>query len=370
MPDTPNQPESWEQQLHDAANTIPDTEATPGSLREQIVAALMRVESCYQPTEMHHWQADAVLRVVDPLLRERDEALSELTRWQSMFGSVDTAQALLDGREAIAAELRDRAGQLRRECDEARAEVDRLRSRIADAHKVADRLQNNYLLPIMADALRDALDGPKPDPARETALDEMAYESARETTDFAAYWPINTREEQQRVPQPGDRVRVTWRKDGESISSGRFTEDTVDANGDYTGVSGVQAGWATVEVIEPAPPPCSECTGTAGWPNPDCPVHGVVARVREEMAARSSSTTPESGGTEEHGEPAPATVQPSVWLPRKNDCVTVDGSHEIGIVTSFYPDGEHARVGWPFSGYRRERIADLRPADTGKETDQ
>lgn len=109
MPDTPNQPESWEQQLHDAANTIPDAEATPGSLREQIVAALMRVESCYQPTEMHHWQADAVLRVVDPLLRERDEALSELTRWQSMFGSVDTAQALLDGREAIAAELRDRA---------------------------------------------------------------------------------------------------------------------------------------------------------------------------------------------------------------------------------------------------------------------
>lgn len=206
MPDTPNQPESWEQQLHDAANTIPDTEATPGSLREQIVAALMRVESCCQPTE-HHWQADAVLRVVDPLLRERDEALSELTRWQSMFGSVDTAQALLDGREAIAAELRDRAeraeaevrrhidagqrddekntaltaeraalwhllrkqtrqmriwrrrantaiteaveqtvrdmqraGQLRRERDEARAEVDRLRSRIADAHKVADRL--------------------------------------------------------------------------------------------------------------------------------------------------------------------------------------------------------------------------------------
>lgn len=109
MPDTPNQPESWEQQLHDAANTIPDTETAPGSLREQIVAALMRVESCYQPTEMHHWQADAVLRVVDPLLRERDEALSELTRWQSMFGSVDTAQALLDGREAIAAELRDRA---------------------------------------------------------------------------------------------------------------------------------------------------------------------------------------------------------------------------------------------------------------------
>lgn len=193
MPDAPNQPESWEQQLHDAANTIPDTEATPGSLREQIVAALMRVESCCQPTE-HHWQADAVLRVVDPLLRERDEALSELTRWQSMFGSVDTAQALLDGREAIAAELRDRAGRLRRERDEARAEVDRLRSRIADAHKVADRLQNNYLLPIMADALRDALDGPQPDPARETALDEMAYESARETTDFAAHWPINTRD--------------------------------------------------------------------------------------------------------------------------------------------------------------------------------
>lgn len=257
MPDTPNQPESWEQQLHDAANTIPDTEATPGSLREQIVAALMRVESCYQPTEMHHWQADAVLRVVDPLLRERDEALSELTRWQSMFGSVDTAQALLDGREAIAAELRDRAGQLRRERDEARAEVDRLRSRIADAHKVADRLQNNYLLPIMADALRDALDGPKPDPARETALDEMAYESARETTDFAAHWPINTREKTPRGPKTGD--RVTARTIHGTDTTGVYIEDSALSSGmsivcvtEATATDGGRVEYVHTDSIRPA----------------------------------------------------------------------------------------------------------------------
>lgn len=222
---SPNQPESWETELRDAASTIPDAAPDVVDGMEALRHAL--VEHTIGLYEALGWPAD-----IDP-----DDALAK------------------------AAELRAENDRLFVRWKMARAEVDRLRSRIADAHKVADRLQSNYVLPIMADALRDALDGPQSDPARETALDEMAYESARETTDFAAHWPINTREEQPRVPQPGDRVRVTWRKDGEFISSGRFTEDTVDANGDYTGVSDVQDGWASVEVIEPAPAAASAATG-------------------------------------------------------------------------------------------------------------
>lgn len=247
MPDTPNQPESWEQQLHDAANTIPD------SLRSRLYAESWSDGTGRRAVDLDR-AADIAHAEVERLTAER-AALWHLLRKQARKVRTWRRRANTAVTEAVEQTARDmqRAGQLRREHDEARAEVDRLRSRIADAHKVADRLQNNYVLPIMADALRDALDGPQSDPARETALDEMAYESARETVDFAAHWPINTREEQPRVPQPGDRVRVTWRKDGEFISSGRFTEDTVDANGDYTGVSDVQDGWASVEVIEPAP---------------------------------------------------------------------------------------------------------------------
>jgi hypothetical protein len=245
MPDTPNQPEPWEQQLHDAANTIPDTEATPGSLREQIVAALMRVESCYQPTEMHHWQADAVLRVVDPLLRERDEALSELTRWQSMFGSVDTAQALLDGREAIAAELRDRAeraeAEVRHHIDAGQRDDEKITALTAERaalwHLLRKQTRQMRIWRRRANtAITEAVEQTVRDMQRAGQLRRERDEARAET------------------PPPGSLVRITWSKQGKYINSGRWVEVTVGDDGRYTHEEDVHAGNATVEVIQqPAP---------------------------------------------------------------------------------------------------------------------
>ncbi len=53
-------------------------------------------------------------------------------------------------------------------------------------------------------------------------------------------------------PQPGDRVRVTWRNDGKYLTSGRFVEETVDSSGGYIGRPDVHNGDATVEVIKTA----------------------------------------------------------------------------------------------------------------------
>lgn len=74
-------PESWEQQLHNALQSL-----------------------AYEEQQREDAEARA-----DDLARQLDEARLKLTRFESMFGDVDTAQARLDGQEAIAAELRDRA---------------------------------------------------------------------------------------------------------------------------------------------------------------------------------------------------------------------------------------------------------------------
>ncbi len=179
MPDTPNPTEQlWETELRDATNAIPDTEATPTDVdgMEAIRRALIdHTISLYQALG---WPAD-----LDP-----DDAL---TRAAELRADLDQARAYAKQvvEEATAVNHRLHAQKAM-----ARAEVDELRARIAEAHKIADRLENGYLLPLSAEALRDALDGPKPDPAREVALDEMAYESARETTDVADHQFVNTRD--------------------------------------------------------------------------------------------------------------------------------------------------------------------------------
>lgn len=104
-------PESWEQQLRDAAHTIPDTEGME-AIRHALIDHTIRLYTALG------WSVDldpddALARAAE-MARQLDEARLELTRWQSMFGDVDTARARLDGLEALAAELR-------RERDEARA---------------------------------------------------------------------------------------------------------------------------------------------------------------------------------------------------------------------------------------------------------
>lgn len=164
-------PESWEQQLRDPAHAIPDTTlSTLDRLRERIAEALNSAfESsgnsdldAHRRHSAHQYSgwcyvcqgdtaklANAVMRVVGPELKRRDaahrndlvrhinvtqslttelareqdraddvarkydEARLKLTRFESMFGDVNTARARLDGLEAIAAELREELGDLR-----------------------------------------------------------------------------------------------------------------------------------------------------------------------------------------------------------------------------------------------------------------
>jgi len=251
MTNSPNQPESWEQQLHDAAH------ATPDNLRNRLYAESWSDGTGHRAVDLDR-AADIAHAEVERLTAER-AALWHLLRKQARKVRTWRRRANTAVTEAVEQTARDmqRAGQLRREHDEARAEVDRLRSRIADAHKVADRLQNNYLLPIMADALRDALDGPQSDPARETALDEMAYESARETTAPADYWPINTREETPRGPKTGD--RVTARTIHGTDTTGVYIEDSVLGSGmsivcvtDATATDGGRVEYVHTDSIRPA----------------------------------------------------------------------------------------------------------------------
>ena len=100
-------PEPWEQHLRGAAHTNPE------SLRNRLYA-----ESWSDGTGRRAVDLDRAAEIthaeIDPLLREIDEARLELTRWQSMFGDVDTAQARLDGQEAINKELRDENARLTR----------------------------------------------------------------------------------------------------------------------------------------------------------------------------------------------------------------------------------------------------------------
>lgn len=218
MPDTPNQPEPlWETELRDATNDIPDTETTPGSPRER--------DNLWEILDWSFWGngmgdefrealADKMCAVISD--EEHAKALELIRGWRELRGEPNGQreyERLRDENKKLRNEmavtrtwLQDELSSVRAQLDEAhaenrrlhaqkamaRAEVDELRARIAEAHKVADTLHKDH--PEIADFLYDALNGPKPDPAREAALNEMAYESARETTDFAAHWPYETRD--------------------------------------------------------------------------------------------------------------------------------------------------------------------------------
>ena len=114
-------PESWEQQLHDAANAIPD------SLRNRLYAESWSDGTGRRAVDLDR-AADIAHAEVERLTAER-AALWHLLRKQTRRMRTWRRRA----NEAIADAVEDagrymqRARQLRRELDEARAEVERLR---------------------------------------------------------------------------------------------------------------------------------------------------------------------------------------------------------------------------------------------------